>query len=213
MTQSVDHSTKWSTPRQARSCRCVCYPNLVRPPTFTQPERRSFTLPIILAVGVLASGLFALHRTTQTSLTAKHLHTDVLPNTTIYKADTIVLGPPVTTYTLFVVSKLSIDNHRSQPISLDDMVLTLTDSKGAQLSAQALRPQELANAELSFPKLKPLMTTPLLLREAPIAANQVAEGTAVFSVAVPQSIWDKRTSATIALTPYHLDPIILTLPQ
>ena len=135
-----------------------------------------------------------------------------MPNTTIYKGDSIVLGPPQTSYTLFVVSTLHLENHRKQSISLDDLVLTLTDPSGAQLTAQALRPQELQNAEVSFPKLKSLVTAPLLVRETPIAPNQAAQGTAVFSIAVPQSVWDSRKSATIAITPYHLDPITLTIP-
>ena len=123
-----------------------------------------------------------------------------------------MVGPPETVYTLFVVSTLRIGNRRTQPVSLDDVVLTITDPKGAQVTAQALRPQELANSELSFPKLKPLVTAPLLLREAPIAPGQSAQGTAVFSIAVPQSVWDTRKSATITVAPYHLDPITLTIP-
>jgi len=149
---------------------------------------------------------------TKTSLSVSLLRTQTLPNTTVYKADSIVVGQQETTYTLFVVSTLRIDNHRKQPISLDDLVLTLTDPHDAQLTAQALRPQELANAELSFPTLKPLVTAPLLLRETPIAPSQSAQGVAVFSVAVPQSVWDTRKSATIAVTPYHLDPLTLTIP-
>jgi hypothetical protein len=184
----------------------------VQPPTFAQPERRSYAAPILIALAVLAAFFVTLHRITTTSLTAAHLHTEVLPNTTVYRSDTIVVGPPETIYTLFVVSTLRIDNRRAQPVSLDDLVLTLTDPAGAQLTAQALRPQELANAEVSFPKLKPLVTAPLLLREAPIAPGQSAQGTAVFSVAVPQSVWDTRKSATVTLTPYHLDPLTLTIP-
>jgi hypothetical protein len=184
----------------------------VQPPTFAQPERRSFTIPILVAIAILVVFVLTLHRATKTSLTATNIHTDILPNTTVYNSDSIVVGPPETSYTLFVVSTLRIENHRTQPISLDDLALTLTDPNGAQLTAQALRPQELANAEVSFPKLKPLVTAPLLIRETPIAPNQSAEGTAVFSLAVPQTIWDTRKSATIALTPYHLDPITLTIP-
>ncbi len=185
----------------------------MQPPTFAQPERRSFAPPILLALIVLAAVLVFVHRTTRTSLTATLLHTEILPNTTVYKADSIVLGQQETSYTLFVVSTLRIDNRRAQPISLDDLALTLTDPNGAQLTAQALRPQELANAEVTFPKLKPLITSPLLVREAPIASNQSAQGTAVFSVALPQSVWDTRKSATIAVTPYHLAPITLTIPK
>jgi hypothetical protein len=184
----------------------------VQPPTFTQPERRSFAVPILIALALLAALLILVHRTTATSLTATLLHTEVLPNTTVFKADSIVVGQQETSYTLFVVSTLKIDNQRTLPISLDDVALTLTDPNGAQVTSQALRPQELANAELSFPKLKPLVTQPLLLRERPIPAHQTAEGAVVFSVAVPQSVWDTRKSATIAVTPYHLDPVTLTIP-
>ncbi len=184
----------------------------MQPPTFAQPERRSFVIPVLIALVILAAVVVTLHRTTTTSLTAAHLHTEILPNTTVYRSDTIVVGPPETVYTLFVVSTLRIDNRRTQPVSLDDLVLTLTDPAGAQLTAPALRPQELANAEVSFPKLKPLVTAPLLLREAPIAPGQSAQGTAIFSVAVPQSVWDTRKSATITVTPYHLDPITLAIP-
>jgi len=184
----------------------------VQPPTFAQPERRSFAVPILIALLVLAAALVTLYRTTKTSLTATYLHTEVLQNKTIYKSDTIVVGPPETSYTLFVVSTLRIDNKRKQPISLDDLVLTITDPHDAQLTAQALRPRELANAELSFPKLKSLVAAPILVRDTPIPPNHSAEGIAVFSVAVPQSVWDTRKSASIAVTPYHLGPITLAIP-
>ncbi len=184
----------------------------MQPPSFVHPERRSFLIPIVIALVVLAVALVTLHRGTTSSLTATLLHTEILPNTTVYKGDSIVLGPPETSYTLFVVSTLRIDNHRTQPIWLDELALTLTDPSGAQLTAQALRPSELANAEVSFPKLKPMVTSPLLVRENPIAVGQSAQGIAVFSVAVPQSVWDTRKSATIDITPYHLDPLTLTIP-
>ncbi len=184
----------------------------MQPPTFAQPERRSLAIPILLALAFLAACLAIVHRATATSLTATLLHTEILPNRTVFQANSIVLGQQETSYTLFVVSTLKIDNHRAQPTSIDDLVLTLSDPSGAQATAQALRPQELANAELSFPKLKTLANAPLLLRETPIAPNQSAEGLAIFSVAVPQSVWETRKSATIAVTPYHLDPITLTIP-
>ena len=183
------------------------------PPTFAQPERRSFFVPVVIAIAILAAAIWVLHRTTTTSLSASLNHTEVLPNTTVYKSDTIVVGPPETVYTLFVVSTLRIDNKRAQPVSVDDLVLTLTDPTGAQLTAQALRPAELANAEASFPKLRSLVDAPLLQRETPIAPDQSAQGIAVFSLAVPRSVWDTRKSATIVLMPYRLDPLNLTIPK
>lgn len=190
----------------------LCYPEGVQPPSFAQPERRSFVLPATIAFAILVLAVIVLHRATASSISATLLHSETLPNTTVYKSDTIVLGPPQTTYTLFVVTQLRVENHRNLPLSLDEFTLTLTDADGAQLTAKALRPQELDNAELSFPALKPLVRKPLLAVDTVVSPNRSAEGVSVFSLAVPQSVWDGRRSATITITPYRLDAINLNVP-
>jgi hypothetical protein len=98
------------------------------------------------------------------------------------------------------------------PISLDEFALTLTDSSGAQHTEKAVYPPDLANLQTMFPRLKPLAAQPLL-RDTSIAPGQSAEGTLVFSLPYPASVWNTRTSAVLQIVPYHQTPIDLTIPR
>jgi hypothetical protein len=185
----------------------------VLPPTFTQPERRSYLVPILLALVVLSVASAWIYRETRTTLTVELLTTHVLPTKTVFRSDSIVLGPGETSYNLFIVQTIRVTNGRHRPVSLDDFGLTLTDSTGAELAVKAIERQQIPNAEVSFPKLKALVTAPLLARDAQIPPGKSAEGVLVFSLAVPSDLWDNRKSAVLEIDPYHLDPITLTVPR
>ena len=180
-------------------------------PTFAPPERRSLLIPILIAVAILACGvLYARHLSPETPVTVEALHTSILPTTTVFHTDTIVIGPNETNSTLLVVSTIRLKNERRVPVYLDDFSLTLTDATGAQLTAKALQKDEIPNLELSFPALKPLAGTPIL-RETSIDPGKTAEGTVIFSLPVNEALWTKRQSAVVQVDLYHQNPITTTL--
>ncbi len=181
-------------------------------PTFASPERRSF---VPLVVAVLASALAALltiHFFPRTSVKVETLHTDLLPTTTVYKAQSIVVGQNEVAQTLFVASTLRIENGMHTPVYVDNVSLTLTDSTGAELTERALSKQDIASVEQSLPKLKTLVQASPLT-DAPIEPGKSAQGVSVFSLNLPQSLWDARTSAVIKIDLYHQQSVSVTLPK
>lgn len=182
-------------------------------PAFAPPERRSFVLPILLALAAIAAAaLIAIHFFPATTIDIAHLHTDLLPTTTAYKAQSMVVGVNQNESVLFVATTVRIDNQLRVPIFLDDFNLTFTNSDGAQLQQRGLTKAELGNAQLSFPALKPITTTPLL-RETAIEPGKSAQGTVVFALPMPKSMWDVRQSATLKVDVYHQNPVYQDLPK
>jgi hypothetical protein len=182
-------------------------------PSFVQTERRSLLVPILCAVVLIAlAALVQRHFYAPGNLQAELVKTEVLANKSVFKSDTIVVAPQETSYTLLVACTVRFENRERLPISLDEFALTLTDSSGAQHTEKAVYPPDLANLETMFPRLKPLAAQPLL-RDTSIAPGQSAEGTLVFSLPYPVSVWNTRTSAVLEIIPYRQKPINLTIPH
>ncbi len=182
-------------------------------PTFTQPERRSYLVPILIAAAALAIAIFVATRFfPATTVNIAHVHTDVLPTHTVFKSDSIVVGRDSAADILYIAETLTIDNQLRQPIDLDNFTLTFINAQGAQLTPRAIDKADLPNLELSFPALKPLLAHPLL-RETSIDPGKQATGTILFALQVPQKMYDTRQSATVKVDLYHLNPIYETIPK
>ena len=182
-------------------------------PLFAQPERRSYLIPILLALAALAAAIvIARHYFPATSVDIEHLHTDLLPTTTVFKAQSQVVGINQTENTLFIASTVKIDNRLRIPIFLDGFDLTFTNLDGAQLTAKGLTKSQLADIEIAFPALKPLLTQPLL-RDTTIDPGKSAQGAILYSLPIPKSMWDARKTATITVQLYHYYPLFLDIPK
>ena len=181
-------------------------------PAFASAERRSFLIPTVLALAALALAIvIAIHYFPATTINAEHIHTDLLAKQTVFKSQTIIVGGQ-TEDTLFVASTIKVDNLTRAPIYLDGFDLSFSNPDDAQLTAKALTKDEIANAELSFPDLKPLVTNPLL-RDTAIDPGKSAQGTIVFSLPIPKTMWDARKVATIAIEIYHRSPVFQDIPK
>jgi hypothetical protein len=182
-------------------------------PRFAQSERRSFLVPIILALAALALAVvIAIHFFPATTINAQHIHTDILAKETVFKSQTIVVGTAQTENTLLIASAIKVDNLTRATIYLDGFDLTFSNPDDAQLTAKALTRDEVANAELSFPDLKPLVTNPLL-RDTAIEPGKSAQGTIVFSLPIPKTMWEARKVATIQIEIYHQSPVFQDIPK
>lgn len=179
---------------------------------FSQPERRSFFVPILLAVVaiVIAVGV-AIHFFPATSVDLVHVRTEVLPIETLFKSNTVI-GLSEANHMVFIASTVKVDNHLRVPIYLDDFHITLTDPSGAEMTVSADTPKDLPDLEANYPGIKPLMTTPLV-RNTGIDSEKSAEGTLLFALSIPKSVWDARKSAVIKVDLYHQPPMYVTLPQ
>ena len=200
---------KRSTPQSTRLDKLAPVPE----PTFAQPERRSFLVPILVALAALAlaSGI-AIHFYPATTVNIDHIHTDVVDTHTVFATKTIVIGPQKSQDVLYIVEDLRVDNQLRLNIFLDDFELTLTDADGAQLVVKAVQKTDLPTLRSSFPQLQPMLTTPLL-RETSIEPGKAAQGAVVFSLPLPKATWDTRRSAVIKVDLYHQPSLYLTIPK
>ena len=182
-------------------------------PTFSQSPRRSLLLPILIAFGALALAVaVAIHFFPATSVNVDHIHTDLLPTHTVYKSNSIVLGPDQSQDVLFIATTIRLDNQLRVPIFVDDFNLTFTNPDGAELTTKAVQKDDIANLQLSFALLKPMTVKPLL-RETSIDPAKTAQGSIVFSLPIPKAMWDARKSAVIKVDIYHQPSLYLTIPK
>ena len=182
-------------------------------PTFSQAPRRSFLIPALIAIACIAlAARVAVYFFPATTVNIAHLNTVVLPVRTVFKAKTIQDGVNQAQNTLLVASTVSVENQLRMPIFIDDFSLTLTDATGAEMVVKGVTKSELPNMLLTFPALTPLVENPLL-RETSIDPAKSAQGTLLFSLPIPQSLWDARKSAVIKVALYHQNPVYQTIPK
>lgn len=170
-------------------------------------------LPILLALAVLAvAAAFATHYLRATSVHVEHIDTKLLPTHTVYKADSIVVGPSTAQDDLFVATTIRLDNKQRNPATIDTINGTLTTADGSVLNLPAAQKDEIPLSEQSFPALKPLLLQPLL-RESTIAPGQALTGTVLLHFPITQSLWDARKSAVLTIGLYNQPSLTLTIPK
>jgi hypothetical protein len=180
---------------------------------FSQPERRSFLVPGVIAAVVLG-GIFAVlfwinpHRVADLSVT----HTAILPTHTVFKSGSTLVGAHDPAQDdLYVLATVRIDDKLRLPLFIEDITATLTTDQG-DLTTSAIEKNDLDNLYITFPALKPLASPPLL-RESDIQPGEHAEGMVLLHFPITQSIWDQRKSATITIALYHQGPQTVTIPK
>jgi hypothetical protein len=187
-------------------------PDFAQAPSFVQSERRSFLVPILLALAAIGVAIaLAIHFFPATTVNITHVHTDVVPTETVFKGSTII-GLTDTQRMLYVVSKVKIDNQLRVPIYTDNVHLTYTTPDNAELVVLAVEKNDLPDLLTNYPALKPLVTAPLL-HNTEIDAGKSAEGTVVFGLKIPQEMWEQRQSAVIKVELYHQPAIYVTIPK
>ena len=182
-------------------------------PRFAQPERSRILLPALGALALLILAvLVAIHFFPATTVNIAHVRTDLLPITTKFSSDSLLVGRAETHTTLFVASTIRVENKLRVPIFLDDFAATYTDPQGAELAVESATVKELAALESVYPALKPLTKHPLL-RETSIAPGQSAEGVVLLSFPFTKAVWDARKTAVITVKLYHQQTLYQEIPK
>jgi hypothetical protein len=182
--------------------------------SFSQAERRNFTLPTLIAFVVLAivAGVLLL----RTPLRAADLavtHAATLPTHSVYVTDTKLVGvPDAAVDAFYVVATVHIHNRLHVPLFIDDITSALTAPDGSVLTTSAAEKSDLPNLFISFPKLKPLASSPLL-RESTIPPGSDAEGMVVFSYPITAEAWAGRKSAAVTVRFYHQGEFTADIPK
>jgi hypothetical protein len=181
---------------------------------FSQPERRSFLVPGLIAFAIVAAGIgFFLLRMPYRLADLTVTHTAVLPNHIVFATDTKLVGAQDHAEDAFyVLTTVRIDNHLKIPLFINDITATLTAPDESTLTASAIEKNDLPNLYTTFPALKPLASDPLL-RESSIPPGGHAEGMVLVNFPVTEADWNKRKSATVTVTFYHQGTFTVTIPK
>lgn len=183
--------------------------------TFSQPERRNYLVPLLIAL-VLVGGIFAYiylrpHRIADISVTTPA----VVPEHTVFKSLSKVVGHEDEAQDdLYVITTVGIDNRLKIPLTIDDITGTLTpaDDSAEPTTASAVEKNDLDNLYITFPALKPLASAPLL-RETTIPPGGHAQGMVLLHFPIAKTDWDSRKSASVTINFYHQDPLTVPLPK
>jgi hypothetical protein len=185
---------------------------------FTQSERKSYLGPILLALAAIGLALaIARHFFPATSVETDHLRTDILPTHTVFKTDkSIGNGASVMSHDpaeddLYVLTQVRVVNKLRMPIYLDDFQATIVNPDGSELTARGLSLPDMASATVSFPALKPLLSTPLL-RETKLEPGEAAQGMILLQYPISRKMWDDRKSATVKIDLYHQPALYYDIP-
>jgi len=182
--------------------------------SFTQAERRNFAVPALIAFAILAvvAGILLL----RTPLRAADLavtHTATLPTHSVYVTDTKLIGvPDAAVDAFYVLATVHIHNRLHVPLFINDITGALTAPDGSVVTASAAEKSDLPNLYISFPKLKPLASAPLL-RESTIPPGSDAEGMVVFSFPIAADAWTNRKSAAVTVRFYHQGEFTADIPK
>ncbi len=157
-----------TTPEHVRGIRLSAVATLsAQPPPSPNPSAAPSSFPSCSPLAALAAAaLIAITSSPPPRSTSPTSTPTSSPPSTIFKADSMVVGQHQTQDVLFVASTIRIDNQLRVPIFLDDFTCTFTNADGAQLHASALTKAELATPSSAFPQLKPIA------HHAPAARNR-----------------------------------------
>lgn len=189
---------------------------------FSQPERRNFAAPILIALAVLGIAIaLVLRFTPHTTADVVVRKTAVYAAHTVFKSESTVIGRDPSQDDLYVLVTLHIDNHLRLPLFLKDFTATLTPansdgSSGEPITTSTAQKLDLPALYTSFPDLQALAAkqgTSPLLRETQIDPGKSAEGFLLLHFPTTEAMWDQRKSATITIDLYHQQPISVEVPK
>jgi hypothetical protein len=188
-------------------------------PTFAQPERRNFALPILLALGVLAiaAGLLAYffpYKKPQLAITQSSVYVarSVFAKQNFANGTDVVGQGASTEEDLYVLATVHLDNPLKVPLTLNDFTATITAADGSQMKVGGVEKPDLATVFTAFPALKAMVGTPLL-RESVVAPGQSADGTILLPFPISKAAWDQRQTAIVTIEFYREPPVTVTIPK
>ena len=184
---------------------------------FSPPERRNYTLPILLAFAALAlAGVFVYRNTPHTTADVEITHIDVFPAHVEFTSDSNVVGPKQTEDVLYILATVRITDRLRLPLFLKDFTASLVPSDGSlQPATSAIERTDLLNLYATFPAVGALarqQTAPPLLRETRVDPGQTVTGFVVLHFPVKPEVWNTRNDFVLTIDLYHQASLSLALP-
>lgn len=189
---------------------------------FSQPARRNFAAPILIALVILGIAIaLVLRFTPHTTADVTVSQTAVYAAHTVFKSESTVIGRDPSQDDLYVLVTLHIDNHLRLPLFLKDFRATLTPanpdgSSGEPITTSTAQKLDLPALYTSFPDLGVLaakQATSPLFRETQIDPGKSTEGFLLLHFPATEAIWEKRKSAIITIDLYHQQPLSFKVPK
>jgi hypothetical protein len=184
-------------------------------PSFSQPERRNFLVPVLAVAAIVAAifvlvHLFAQKRAVEASVTK----VAILPTHTSFSNGSRVVGhADAAEDDLYVLATVRVHDEDSRlPLFIKDLTGTLTTQDGVDIATSAVEKNDLDSVYMAFPSLKS-MSGPPLLREIEIAPGATAEGMVMLHYSASEAAWKQRKSASVTVEFYHQDPITVPIPS
>jgi hypothetical protein len=183
-----------------------------------EEQQRSMLVPILLALLVLAvAGAWFAKVYLRPAVTGTVDRVELFPVHTVYtRPSGAMVGADQTEDALYVIAKVTLQDHSEVPLFLKDITGTFTTADDLEVQASAIEKADLPRLAAMFPKMKPAFdaTGPApLARESSVPVGGSGSGYVVFSYNVPQAVWDKRKAATVSFDFYHQDRVTLQLPK
>ena len=185
--------------------------------SFSQPERRNFVVPAVVALAIIGSALFYIYRPHR-AMDAQVTHVSVVPVHTVFSSRTDPNSPRVvgakdaTEDDLYVLATVRLHDDLKLPLFIKDLTGTLTTADGTEITTSAVEKGDLDAVYSAFPSVRE-SSGPPLLREITIQPGATAEGMVMLHYAANEEIWKQRKSASVTVEFYHQDPITIPIPQ
>jgi hypothetical protein len=182
-------------------------------PTFSQPERRSYLVPALITLVLVAIVATLIYKFTP------HRIADIA----VTRVNAVSIGTPTKTGSqlvgkqefiqndLYVLATVRIDDQLRLPLFLKDITATLTTPDG-DLTTSAIEKNDLDSIYTTFPQVKSVATAPLF-RDTAVEPQDHAEGMVLLHFPITQQQWDQRTTATITLTFYSQGEFTIPIPK
>jgi hypothetical protein len=182
--------------------------------SFSQPERRSYLIPVLIALFVVCGVIaYVLEKIPRRTADLAITHIAVLPTHTVLKSDSKVVGhKDEADDDLYVVANVRVDDRLHVPLLIKDITATLIAPDDTVRTTSAVDKSDLANLYAAFPALKPMASEPLL-RESVIRTGDHAEGMVLLHFPIPEADWKQRKIATLTLDFYHQNSLTVEIPK
>jgi hypothetical protein len=191
-------------------------------PSFSQPERSNFLIPILVVVAIVVAVFLSIHffaetRAADGSVAKVAIYaqkTSYAATAASYPNGTHVVGlTDPSEDDLYVLATVRVhDDDSKLPLFIKDFTGTLTTQDGVDITTSAMEKNDLDSVYMAFPSLK-TMSGPPLLREIEIAPGASAEGMVMLHYSATEATWKARKSASVTVEFYHQAPLTLPIPE
>lgn len=184
-------------------------------PSFSQPERRNFLIPILVVAVIVAAVFVMIHFFAESrAADASVTKVSILPTHTAYSTGSKVVGHlEASEDDLYVLATVRVhDDDPKLPLFIKDLTGALTTQDGTEITTSAIEKNDLDSVYMAFPSLKSLAGPPLL-REIEISPGASAEGMVMLHYSATEAMWKQRKSASVTVEFYHQSPITVPIPQ